>query len=147
MVHSNLDISGSDPCAKTSDLLRNTLLSWTDFADACKAIDIRGCGNIIRRKQISYITRDLGQRQSQRTWCIVCGPCCAMRLLLSSNFEYCKPLLELSANAVRTSIKEEGGLSILGCVEYRRTEESAATMPSWVPDWRFVMFVKVDLNF
>ena len=50
------------------------------------------------------------------------------------------------ARAARFCIVSEKALTVLGSVEYRRTEESRDEMPSWVPDWRFRTSVNVDLS-
>ncbi|KAM0796847.1 heterokaryon incompatibility protein-domain-containing protein [Usnea florida] len=50
------------------------------------------------------------------------------------------------ARAARFCIVSEKALTVLGSVEYRRTEESRNEMPSWVPDWRYRTSVNVDLS-
>lgn len=62
------------------------------------------------------------------------------------HIDYQAPLGVVYARAARFCIESEKSLTVLGSVEYRRTEESADEMPSWVPDWRYRTSVGVDLS-
>ena len=67
-------------------------------------------------------------------------------LARSIDVDYASALGVVYARAARFCIKSEKALTVLGSVEYRRTEESKTEMPSWVPDWRFRTSVYVDLS-
>lgn len=68
------------------------------------------------------------------------------QLASSIDVDYRSALGLVYARAARFCIESEKALTVLGSVEYRRTEESRNEMPSWVPDWRFKTSVKVDLS-
>ena len=68
------------------------------------------------------------------------------QLASSIDVDYRSALGLVYARAARFCIESEEALTVLGSVEYRRTEESRKEMPSWVPDWRFATSVNVDLN-
>ena len=56
------------------------------------------------------------------------------RLAKSIDVDYRSALGVVYARAARLCIESEKALTVLGSVEYRRTEESRNEMPSWVPD-------------
>ena len=68
------------------------------------------------------------------------------QLASSIDVDYRSALGLVYARAARFCIESENALTVLGSVEYRRTEESRNEMPSWVPDWRFKTSVNVDLS-
>lgn len=68
------------------------------------------------------------------------------QLAKSIDVDYRSALGVVYARAARFCIESEKALTVLGSVEYRRTEESRNEMPSWVPDWRFRTSVSVDLS-
>ena len=68
------------------------------------------------------------------------------QLASSIDFDYRSALGLVYAKAARFCIESEKALTVLGSVEYRRTEESRNEMPSWVPDWRFPTSVQVDFS-
>lgn len=68
------------------------------------------------------------------------------QLAKSIDVDYRSALGVVYARAARFCIEREKALTVLGSVEYRRTEESRNEMPSWVPDWRFPASVNVDLS-
>ena len=64
----------------------------------------------------------------------------------SIHVDYLMSLGEVYAKAAKVSIEQDGSLAILGDVEYRGTQESKLEMPSWVPDWRYRMSIRIHLN-
>ena len=143
-------------------------ISWSDLSDSCKAISYGGFSNYLDHKDFR-VTLIQVQRLSSRE-----GKSITFRTLLEGNrfrnatepkdmvytlrgivdqslaeaitVAYGSSLADVYANAVKICIRKEKALTVLGSVEYRRSEENKSQMPSWVPDWRFDTSVAVDLS-
>lgn len=143
-------------------------MTWSDLSDSCKAITYGGFSVYIDGKD-NRVTNIQMQRLRSRE-----GKSTTLRSLLEHNrfrnateprdmvyalrgivdqtmaeaitVAYRSSLADVYANAVKTCIRKEETLMVLGSLEYRRNEESRTQMPSWVPDWRFQTSVAVDLS-
>ena len=168
MVHSHVDIPGSSPSQSCSIVCGEWWLPWTDLADAASAIDIAGFDKHMDAAHNGIVEVQLGRTGLRK------GRRSALRLLLENTryrssteprdkiyavraavrdsvaekivVDYGRTLSETYAKAVLSCIEESQALTVLGSVEYRRTEESKLHMPSWVPDWRYRTSVAVDLS-
>ena len=143
-------------------------MSWSDLSDSCKAITYGGYNVYI--DEINHRVSDIQvQRLRSRE-----GKSTTFRSLLERNrfrnateprdmvyalrgivdqsvaevitVAYSSSLADVYAYAVKACIIKEEALTVLGSVEYRRSEESRTEMPSWVPDWRFGTSIAVDLS-
>ena len=145
------------------------MIPWLQLSDACKAISVLGLGRWIEEAQrfVAWITIQAVRWHSQRrsTFHFILGqtrvrvatdpkdriyavralvsePCAAMIVV-----NYQSALQDIYSDAAKTCIAQDKCLSILSCVEIRRTDESAHLIPSWVPDWRFETSVMVEFGF
>lgn len=144
------------------------VIPWLRLSDACKAISVLGLGRWIGKAQRSTAWLDIqakrwhSQKRSTLHFLLIqtrsraAGEpkdrIFAIRALVKEScavlikVEYQRALQDIYSDAVRICISQDNCLSILSCVEVRRTDESARLMPSWVPDWRFKTSVFVDLG-
>ena len=142
-------------------------MSWHLLQNACQGMEKAGFDQIAQIQQnVTYV-----ETQSRR---FLAGSTSSLRSLLENNrmrtateprdmiyalrgvidpqlaksidVDYGSALGVVYAKAAKMGIESEQALTVLGSVEYRRTDESRIEMPSWVPDWRFSMSVNVDLS-
>ena len=145
------------------------VMPWLDLSDACKVITLLGLSRWIgdAQKYVAWISIQAVRWRSQKpstlhfilvqtrardatdpkdkiyaVRALVNNSCAAM-----IDVNYHRPLQDVYSDAVKTSIIQDNCLSILSCVEVRRTDESANSIPSWVPDWRFKTSVMVEFGF
>ncbi|MDI1489258.1 MAG: hypothetical protein OHK93_008536 [Ramalina farinacea] len=143
-------------------------LSWTDPSDAVHAIDIVGFDKHMYATHKGIVEIQVGRKrlrngQSTALWLLlqntryrsateprdkIYAVRAAVRDSVAENIvvDYGETLGETYARAVKSCIEESKALTVLGSVEYRRTEESKLQMPSWVPDWRYKTSVAVELS-
>ena len=145
------------------------MLPWTPLSDACKVISLLGLGRWIEEAQrfVAWITIQAVRWRSQRrsTFHVILvqtrvrvatdpkDKIYAVRALVSEtcaamiDVSYQRALQDIYSDAAKTCIVQDKCLSILACVEVRRTDESVLLIPSWVPDWRFKTSVMVEFGF
>lgn len=141
-------------------------MPWLTLSDACKAISVLGLGKWIGEAQTRVAWLDIqvvrwhSQIQSTLQFLLfqtrgrnATDPkdrIYAIRGLVKNpaviEVDYTRALKDIYSDAVKACIIQDDCLSILTCVEVRRTDESAKLMPSWVPDWRFKTSVYVNLG-
>ena len=145
------------------------MMPWLQLSDASKAISVLGLGRWIEEAQrfVAWITIQAVRWRSQKrsTLHFILGQTrvrvatdpkdriYAVRALVSEtcatmiDVNYQRALQDIYSDAAKTCIVQDKCLSILSCVEVRRTDESAHLIPSWVPDWRFKTSVMVEFGF
>ncbi len=140
-------------------------MPWLTLSDACKAISVLGLNKWIgeahspvawidiqalrwhsqTRSTLQFILYNTKTRRATDAK----DKIYAIRALVKKptiiKVEYKKALQDVYSDAVKACITQDDCLSILSCVEERRTHENAKLMPSWVPDWRFATSVSVNL--
>ena len=143
-------------------------LPWIDLSDAVHAIDIAGFNKHIdathdgisevqmgrnwlrkgQRSSLRFLLENTRYRSSTEPRDKIYAVRAAIRDSVAENIvvDYGETLGETYAKAVISCIEENQALTVLGSVEYRRTEDSKLQMPSWVPDWRYKTSVAVDLS-
>lgn len=143
-------------------------LPWIDLSDAVHAIHIAGFDKHmdsthkgVADVQVGRIGLQKGQRSALRALLEanryrsateprdkIYALRAAVRDSVAENIvvDYGERLGETYAKAVMSCIEESQALTVLGSVEYRRTEDSKHEMPSWVPDWRYRTSVAADLS-